>query len=179
MTQKELDRMVKTARSNGAIGHKAVLPRFISEIPALKPHLILDFGCGKEAIHVKMLRDQGFEFIFGKDLVPLNNPEYEFQHVDSVPWHLVYASNVLNIQPSLAVLEVTLSQVSHYARHGVVYFSYPSSPRHMKLSVSDMQDAISPFFQSVWRFRFCNTVLYKAVGKFCQKGLARRLTVDA
>lgn len=176
ITQEDQQVMMKTARSRGAVGQKAVLPRFISEIPTMKPHLILDFGCGKDAIHVKMLRDQGFEFVYGVDLEPLTNPDYEFQHVRSVPWHVVYASNVLNVQPSRSVLEVTLSQIADYARHGVAWMSYPGSPRRMKMGVTDMHNIISSFFRATYHFTYRNVTLYKAVGKFCQKGLEDRLT---
>lgn len=166
--------MVKTARSNGAIGKNAILPKFIAEIPALQSHLILDFGCGKDAIHVKALRDQGFEFVFGKDLVPLSNPAYEV--TQDLPWHLVYASNVLNVQPSTKTLHTTLTMITGYARYGVAYLSYPSSPRKLGLSVPDMQEKLVPYFKSVYRFTYRNTVIFKCVGKFCQKMLENRLT---
>ena len=59
--------MISTARSVGAVGKNAILPRFISDIDALKAHLILDFGCGAKAIHVRMLRERGYEFVYGCD----------------------------------------------------------------------------------------------------------------
>jgi len=167
--------MIKTARSNGAVGKNAILPRFIAEIPNLKPHLILDFGCGKDAIHVVRLREQGFEFVFGIDLVPLSNPIYEMPQ--RLPWHLVYASNVLNVQPSLSVLQTTIKTIAYYANYGVAYLSYPHSPRKLGYSVVQMQESLVPYFSNVYRFTYRNTVVFKCVGKFCQKKLENLLTV--
>lgn len=167
--------MIKTARSNGAVGKNAVLPRFISEIPDLKPHLILDFGCGKEAIHVQMLRRQGFEFVYGIDLEPLGDPNLE-ANTCALPWHLVYASNVLNVQPSRTALYCTLDKIARFAKVGVAYLSYPKTPRKMGLSDEEMLRCITIFFQAVYKFKIRNTTIFKCVGNKCRKELENRLT---
>lgn len=168
--------MVRTSRSVGAVGKKAILPNWIGEMDdALKQHLILDFGCGHKAIHVQMLRERGFEHVYGVDLEPLENPNFEAP--DDLPWHLVYASNVLNIQPSYSALRCTLCKLSDITRFGVVYMSYPASPRKLNIPVCEMEEIIFPFFVSTYRFRLRNTTIFKAVGRKCQKKLADLLTV--
>ena len=175
ITETDKQIMIKTARSSGAVGKNAILPRFIAEIEGLQPHLILDFGCGKEAIHVKALREQGFEFVFGKDLVSLSEPVYEV--TQNLPWHLVYASNVLNVQPSIDTLNTTINMVSDYARYGVAYFSYPSSPRKLGYTALKIQDRLVRYFKSVYRFTYCKTVIFKCTSRKCQEMLERRLTL--
>ena len=177
----EIDKkiMLSTARSRGAVGKNAILPNWLAGTPGLRDHLILDFGCGKDAIHVKMLREQGFEFVFGVDLEPLTNPDYEYPNGHNLPWHLVYASNVLNVQPSYSSLQCTVCKVAEYANKGVAYFSYPKSPRKLKIPDDEMLEYIAPFFNSAHKFRLRGTTIFKCRGKNCQVNLEKRLTVDA
>jgi hypothetical protein len=170
-----MDARVRTARSNGSVGKNAILPNHILSIPSLKYHLILDFGCGPAAIHVKMLRDNGFKFVFGKDLVPLENSEYEVACL--LPWHLIYASNVLNVQTSFSDLQDTIREISELAELGVVYLNYPVSPRKLKLSVEEMHNILKNFFPAAFYFKLHNTPIFKCVGKNCQKKLEMILTV--
>jgi len=163
LTECVQNEMVKTARSKGAVGKNAILPRYISEFGAWKSKLILDFGCGKDAIHIKALREKGFEFVFGVDLVPLSEPVYEVKQ--DLPWHLVYASNVLNVQPSLVALKTTVNQIADYARHGVAYLSYPGSPRKLGFPTFKMQERLTPYFKEVYRFSYRNTTIFKGLGR--------------
>lgn len=167
--------MIRTARSNGAVGKKAILPNFISEIPSLKEHLILDFGCGKDAIHVQMLRNQGFEYVYGLDLQPLSNPNFDASENGSLPWHLVYASNVLNIQLSRTALNCTICKLSDFAKQGVAYLSYPKSPRKLPLSDAQMQEILAPFFKCVYSFKIRGTTIFKCTGGKCQNKLEEKL----
>lgn len=168
--------MVRTARSSGAVGKQAILPRFISSIKGLEDHLVLDFGCGKDAVHVEILRKQGFPYAYGIDLQPLTNPRLEAP--EDMPWHLVYASNVLNVQPSEDALKCTLCKLSELSKLGVAFLSYPKSPRKLNLTVSQMQEKIEPFFVATYNFKYRNTTIFKCVGRKCQKKLEERLTVD-
>ena len=168
--------MMSTARSRGAVGKNAILPRFISEIPALKKHLILDFGCGSKAIHVEMLRERGYEFVYGYDLSVIENPNYVHPDETAIPWHLVYASNVLNVQPSLTALRCTMCKLSDFARYGVAYLSYPKSPRKMGIEISEMKNHLSPFFKAVAHFKYRNTVIFKCTGRACELMLEEGLT---
>jgi len=169
--------MVKTARSRGAVGKNAILPRFVSEIQGLEDNLILDFGCGKDALHVKMLREKGFAFVYGIDLVPITDPNLTVQNVDAFPWHLVYASNVLNVQPSFTALRCTICKVSDYVRLGVAFFSYPKSPRKLNLGKDEMLDILKPYFKRVTAFKYRNTTIFKCTGRNCQVLLEERLTL--
>jgi len=168
--------MMKTARSSGAVGKGAILPNFIASIPALKQHTILDFGCGKKAIHVEMLREKGYQFVYGYDLSPVENPNYTVSDLKGIPWHLVYASNVLNVQPSFTALQCTICRIADLARFGVVYLSYPKTPRKLGLSVEEMQNILSPFFNYTSNFKLKNTVIFKCSGKQCELMLEKGLT---
>ena len=168
--------MRRTARSRGAVGQNAILPRFISEIPALKKHLILDFGCGPTAMHVEMLRSRGYEFVYGCDLSEIENPNYIHPDESAIPWHLVYASNVLNVQPSLTALRCTMCKISDLIRYGVAYLSYPKSPRKLGIDVDEMKDHLTPFFKAVTHFKYKNTVIFKCTGKKCELMLEEGLT---
>ena len=170
--------MIRTARSNGAVGKNAILPKFISEFEGAKEHLVLDFGCGKDAIHVQMLRKKGFEYAYGIDLHPLTDSNLEANN-GSLPWYLVYASNVLNVQPTRTTLNCTICKLSDYAKQGVAYLSYPKTPRKLKLTDSQMEEILSPFFKAVYKFKIRGTTIYKCVGNNCQKKLEERLTVDS
>ena len=177
ITETDKQSMIKTARSRGAVGKNAILPKFISEIRGLEDHLVLDFGCGKDAVHVQMLREKGFAYVYGVDLVPITDPNLTTHNVEALPWHLVYASNVLNVQPSFIALRCTICKVSDYARVGVAFLSYPKSPRKLNIGKDEMLSILAPYFKSVTSFRYRNTTIFKCTGRKCQEMLERRLTL--
>ena len=182
ITETDKQSMIKTARSRGAVGKNAILPKFISEIRGLEDHLVLDFGCGKDAVHVQILRKKGFAYVYGVDLVPITDPNLtisngSFLYVEALPWHLVYASNVLNVQPSFTALRCTICKVSDYARVGVAFLSYPKSPRKLNIGKDEMLSILAPYFKSVTSFRYRNTTIFKCTGRKCQEMLERRLTL--
>jgi hypothetical protein len=53
-TDREKVIIMQTARSAGAVGANALLPRFIADKSQHKDDRILDFGCGPTAQHVVM-----------------------------------------------------------------------------------------------------------------------------
>jgi hypothetical protein len=177
ITESERLDMISTARSKGAVGKNALLPGFVASIPALKKHLILDFGCGKDAVHVTMLRNKGYEFVYGCDLSPISNQNYVHPDEKAIPWHLVYASNVLNVQPSFTALNCTICKIADFARYGVAYMSYPKSPRPLRIDIEEMRSILSPYFKTVHSFKYKSTTIFKCAGKNCELLLEEGLTV--
>jgi hypothetical protein len=88
-----------TSRSRGAVGAKAVVPKAAREL-IQEGDRVLDFGAGKDAMHTKMLREEGFDVTaheFGDNQKPgIHDPEA----LEKGPYDLVYASNVINVQNS-------------------------------------------------------------------------------
>ena len=101
--------VTKTARYTGAVGKKAVVPRYVANIASFDDE-ILDFGSGSKAIHVQMLKNQGFNVTawdLGKNFVKgIHSPDALKRQYD-----IVYASNVLNVQPSRKYLDIIVKKL--------------------------------------------------------------------
>lgn len=123
-----------TSRSGGAIGEHAIVPRLVAELATTgeaggKGLKILDFGAGKDALHAKMLRERGLDVTahdFGGNVKDgIHDPAALSKAHD-----LVYASNVLNVQSSPAMLRTTIGQMwNATAPGGRVIANLPFSPR--------------------------------------------------
>ena len=60
---------------------------------------------------------------------------------------LVFASNVLNVQPTLDMLNTTLKQIKKCTRlDGVFIWNYPVTPRKLPLSVDEMVEIVRKKF---------------------------------
>ena len=97
---------------------------------------ILDFGSGPDAIHTKMLREDGFRvtaYDFGDNVTD----EVDADAL-SRSYEVVLASNVLNVQEE-ELIEATLNQLFDAVKPGgCLIWNYPSSPRYMGLSARQM-----------------------------------------
>lgn len=127
MTKAILDQ-IKTARSTGAVGPRAIVPNYILRNPELfVDKTILDFGCGKHGRHVKELCRAGFK-VRGYDLyfdwacdepgLPdwLACPNWLAHH--SEKFDVIYLSNVLNVQANLQAITWTLERASNQLKSG-------------------------------------------------------------
>lgn len=119
-----------TSRNAGAVGAKALVPRFVRQLaPASEDHHVLDFGAGKSAAHAESLRKDGYNVTaheFGSNQKEgLHDPS-----ALSRRYHTVYASNVLNVQSSKDMLGRTLDQVRSATKPGGQFIgNFPASPR--------------------------------------------------
>jgi len=150
MTDPEVLIVNRTARSTGAVGGKAITPRYVAET-SNRTDNILDYGAGKNPIHADALRQRGLKvtaYDIGENQIKgVHNPAALKSQYDTV-----YASNVLNVAPSESFLRKTLSELQQTVRDGGrVVFNYPESPRKSDLSTAKMQEIVSEYFPNVKR----------------------------
>lgn len=117
---------------------KAVVPRVVAHLVS-KEAKILDFGCGRDAVHVGLLCQKGLDVV-GHDF---SRPTpYRYEEFD-----VVYASNVLNVQANEGMLRATLVQIKDRLREGGLFFAnYPKDPRHCPLDAGSVLEIVSAIF---------------------------------
>jgi hypothetical protein len=141
-----------TSRSNGASAInkdgsiRAIVPRYVAD-NIDKREVILDFGAGKNAVHTKWLRAQGFNAVaydFGSNLIDGVHDKDAL----SKQYTMIMASNVLNVQSSLSMLLKTLMQIDTSLKPGgELICNYPTSPRKMELTADDLKDILQAIFR--------------------------------
>lgn len=142
-----IERANRSARNLGAVGAKAVTPRYVAE--TLVPgETILNFGAGKPNPstgmydHSEMLRKAGgnvWEYDFGRNAVGDDALARQYD--------TVMASNVLNTQSDLDMLLHTLEQMRNATGQRAV-FNFPASPRYMDATPDDVMRAAARVFGS-------------------------------
>lgn len=147
----EMEIANRTARAHGAVGGKAIVPRYVEETS--KPtEAILDFGAGPEAAHTEHLRHDGFKhvdaFEFGSNVRPgVHNPRALQMEYDTL-----FASNVLNVQSSKDMLGTTLDELEHtVSSNGRLVANLPSEPRKMAIDATQLKAMLSERFYQVER----------------------------
>lgn len=147
----EMEIANRTARNRGAVGGKALVPRFVRET-SKKNERILDFGAGPAAAHSQELRKDGFRHVvaheFGDNIRPgVHNPKALQMEYDTV-----FASNVLNVQSSKPMLARTLDQLTEVVEpDGRLVANLPDSPRKMNIDASMLTKMLSQRFEVVQR----------------------------
>lgn len=151
-TMEEIKIANATSRSNGASAKnkdgsiRAIVPRYVAE-HINKEDSILDFGAGKDAVHTKWLREQGFNAVaydFGDNMIDGLHDE------DALckQYKVIMCSNVLNVQSSLKMLLETLNQIHNSLEPGGEFIcNYPASPRKMVLTANDLSKIIQSMFK--------------------------------
>jgi hypothetical protein len=147
----------KTSRNTGAVGAKAIVPRYVQSI-AKPSDTILDFGAGKAAAHALRLQAAGLNvtpYEFGDNSIPgLHNPD-----ALNNKYSIVYASNVLNVQGSEEMLRDTLDQLtSVLSNGGKLVVNLPDTPRYgvwsgltARQGADKLQSMLSENFDKVTR----------------------------
>jgi 2-polyprenyl-3-methyl-5-hydroxy-6-metoxy-1,4-benzoquinol methylase len=140
--------MKRSARSAGAVGTKAVVPRWIRERVEPSPHIrILDLGA-ETGTHANSLRRLGYNVT----AFDINFPEHSDPNALKRTYDIVYMSNVLNVQPSAEALMELLQAVRRLIRpEGFLLANYASSPHYAGLGNRDVDDMVRSVFRSVSR----------------------------
>jgi len=140
-----------TARSAGAVGARALVPRKVRELPALeaKSVTILDYGSGPKALHTLGLRNDGYDNVtaheLGGNLTSVHDPEALTRK-----YHVVMASNVLNVQPTRKDLVHVLCELrAATAGGGMCVVNFPESPRKNGVSVNELASLLEWLFGNV------------------------------
>lgn len=147
-----IEKMNRTARSKGAVGKNAIVPKVVKEF-ANHADRILDYGSGKDLIHTRALREAGFRvdaFDIGANVTTehIICPAYMY-------YDIVFASNVLNIQPdNVRLLNTIVDIMDALKPKGIFICNYPKTPRHFVDLTTEMLD-------SILRNRFNNTLQIK------------------
>ena len=137
-TKEEMRAANATSRTNGASAKnkdgsvRAVVPRYVAQY-INKEEKLLDFGAGRDAVHTKWLREQGFNIVaydFGDNVIEGLHDKDALSRKYSV----IMASNVLNVQSSMTMLQGTLRQIYDSLEYGGKFVcNYPASPRKIEL----------------------------------------------
>lgn len=141
-----------TSRSNGASARnkdgsiRAIVPKYVAE-HINKENSILDFGAGRNAVHTRWLREEGFNvtaYDFGENCIE----GLHDRDALSKQYKVIMASNVLNVNSSLNMLLETLKQIYNSLEPGGEFIcNYPASPRKLLLAASDLREIIQSIFK--------------------------------
>lgn len=135
MTDKEIKTANKTARSAGAVGKNALLPRIITGRMPYRAAKILDFGSGPKALQTMHLKKEGYTDVtpyeFGENYI--EGFHLDRNAFDINTYEIVMASNVINTLESIDAVKETLHQINWFLNDkGVALINYPTSPRKCK-----------------------------------------------
>ena len=146
-TNEEIRIANATNRSSGASARnkdgsvRAIVPKWVASFVSNKVS-ILDFGAGKDAVHTKWLRDQGFNvtaYDFGNNCIEGLHDKDAL----SKKYRIVMASNVINVSSSYDMLVGTLRQMYNSLEcGGTLIMNYPASPRKMDLTAKELASII-------------------------------------
>ena len=122
-TEKEIAKVISTARGAQEIGAPAVVVDWVVEnVP--KDAAILDYGAGRNLVQFGRLKSLGYTNIEAHDLAAPNPEALSRQH------DYTYASKVLNVQQSVDALHFTLQEIKNTLKiGGHAILNYPS-PRY-------------------------------------------------
>lgn len=144
---------VANATSRNGIGGKTpIVPRVVKSwvdyFYDKEDTMILDFGAGKKATEARKLLDEGYlvtAYEFGDNV----DKRYHNELALMQKYHIVYASNVLNVQSDFDMMLRTLAQMKDVLLDdGELFVNYPSSPRKSGLTVKE----VDMILRSVFRF---------------------------
>lgn len=151
-TMEEIRVANSTSRTNGASAKnkdgsiRAIVPKYVSSFVSKKA-TILDFGAGKDAVHTKWLREQGFNvtaYDFGDNCVEgLHNKDALKKQ-----YKVIMASNVINVSSSSTMLFETLNQIYDSLEYGgTLIMNYPASPRKMNMTAAELERIVESIFK--------------------------------
>jgi len=160
-TTDEHNEVTKTARSAGAVGFNAVVPRVIKALEFDKTLSYFDYGSGPQHLHANAMIQDGFADVTAYDL-NIDDSDVGLDGLKIVTslagfdkkYDVVYASNVLNVQLSKSLLRGTIGEISSLLESGGTFVgNYPASPRKCDASVQDVDNMLRIVFREVVRIK--------------------------
>lgn len=152
-TKEEVRMANATSRSSGASAKnkdgsiRAIVPKWVNSFVSKKVS-ILDFGAGKDAVHTKWLRKEGFNvtaYDFGENCIEGLHDKDALNK----KYKIVMASNVINVSSSYDMLGETLRQMYNSLENGgTLIMNYPASPRKMDLTARELESIIENMFDA-------------------------------
>ena len=123
-----IERAKASSRAFGAVGGNPLAYR-VARTLIMPHHSVLDFGSGRDAVHSTELRNEGHN-VTAHDYhaVPgVHDPEALKRR-----YHVVIASNVLNVQDSAVHLSRTLNDIANSVdpAGGMAIANFPHQPRY-------------------------------------------------
>ena len=150
-TMEEVKIANATSRSRGASAInkdgsiRAVVPRWVAAFVS-KNVSILDFGAGKDAVHTKWLKEQGFNvtaYDFGENCIEGLHDKDALNK----KYKIIMASNVINVSSTMDMLLETLKQMYNSLEFGgTLIMNYPASPRKMDLTARELASIVEDVF---------------------------------
>jgi SAM-dependent methyltransferase len=137
----------KTSRPGGVGGKTPLCYRLAIDLfgaGIIKEGSILDFGCGKHAVHINNLREQlgSYFCCYGHD-IGANDPGIIWAPRMGDQHDLVIASNVANVQPTVDLLLKVLGEMWSKVRPGgYLLLNHPKNPRYHNLTTQQVLDLI-------------------------------------
>jgi 2-polyprenyl-3-methyl-5-hydroxy-6-metoxy-1,4-benzoquinol methylase len=118
------------------------LPKIVME-HVKKTDKILDYGAGKDIFGTKMLRDNGFDCTAWEIGENFNPQVHNYHALDGHEYDVIFASNVLNVQPdNMAFIEI-LEDVQRVLKDGGLFFcNFPLKPRHNTLTIPMVESTL-------------------------------------
>lgn len=123
-----IQRVNRTFIDRGEQARMNLVPRFLP-LFAEPEDEILDFGAGRSGLHVKFLRERGLN-VTGYDCGVNHCDDIHDADALSRQYDIVYASNVVNVQPTVPDLIRILDTIETCVKPGGVFFcNYANNPR--------------------------------------------------
>lgn len=164
MTSRQIKSVNRTSRNWKTTAIDNIIRNIIT--PSDK---VLDFGAGKNAVQALRLQNEGYN-VTAHDFGDNFNPVIHDKLALSRQYDIVYASNVINVQPSFKTLNETLLQMkSRTKKYGVLIVNYPKDPRVLKLSTNDMEKVLLKIFPIVKRNNRTKNIIW-----FCLQSESNR-----
>jgi hypothetical protein len=125
---------------------RQALPAIVMKY-AKKTDKILDFGAGKDIFGTKFLRESGFDctaWEIGENF----NPQVHDYHALERKYDIVFASNVLNVQPTKADVIDVISEAMNclVEDNGFFFCNFPEKPRHNDMTPQGLESVLKLAF---------------------------------
>ncbi len=141
--------MNATSRDSGAVGgSKALVPKHVRKV-ASKGDSILDYGAGRNAAHTKSLKSSGHN-VTAWEIGDNFQDGVHDKGALGKKYKVVFASNVLNVQPSKDKLMEVLREIKKVLQGGgTAIVNYPQEPRKSNVSTDQINSILENMFSSV------------------------------